>query len=60
MAANSIVSRSYELWLNNEVRTDDITIIILKVNCTRALEGDTNRSVIDDDSDGVILPMVLY
>jgi serine/threonine protein phosphatase PrpC len=53
MAANSIVSRSYELWLNNEVRTDDITIIILKVNCTRALEGDTNRSVIDDDSDGV-------
>jgi len=31
-AANAIVSESYRLWLQYETRTDDITIIILKLN----------------------------
>eukprot|EP00605_Chrysophyceae_sp_TOSAG23-4_P001049 GSChrysophyteH1.ASY1.ANO1.1154.1 assembled CDS len=37
--AKHVVNQSYELWLQNDQRTDDITIIILKFDDIRGKEG---------------------
>lgn len=31
-ACAAIVAESYRLWLQNETRTDDITIIVVQIN----------------------------
>ena len=36
VACNEIASASYDLWLQYEVRTDDITVIILKIEGTHS------------------------
>ena len=33
VASREIVSESYKLWLNNDERTDDISIILIKLSC---------------------------
>jgi serine/threonine protein phosphatase PrpC len=42
-ACAAVVAESYRLWLQNETRTDDITIIVVQIN---GLHDDESLSVL--------------
>ena len=54
-AATELVHMAYDLWLVNEIRTDDITAIVLKINAEAGVnivleDGDDGSTVISPSS----------